>query len=321
MKHNNIIYNNIKIHLNINIAKPNLDGIYSTEWLNPNNFKFKENLERNVLPDDIIKYLTKLEQYTILQFFIGFHAINYQYWTPTTPSGFKPYIHEGRSGFYACLQSYFKFFKNTETTRKISSPTQIDFLTYFGAIPNSKERFLLLLDAWNPENMDNIYQIINEDIKEKCISIDTAYKISKIIPSCFDDTYLRKAIYLLWDYVYISQKLSLNEVKIKSKSNITSNTISSIKIDLPIIADHQTAKVLAMNNMIIYSDELKNKITQSICIEKNSPEELAIRACIIFVGEHIVKRLNINSLQLYQLMWQMRAEKNEPFFLCVNNNY
>lgn len=302
MKFNNIIYQNIQSHLNIEIAKPNLDAIYTTDWLNFDSPNFQSNINKTILTNDAISYLSHLSNYQLVEFLIGFHAINFQYWKANHPSGFSPYIHDGLSGFYACLKSYLQFFKHTETSRLTRSITQIDFFTCFGEIPNSKDRFQFLIEVWKPEILDNVSQMLEDDINKGCLCLDTAYKISKIIPSCFDDPFLRKSTSLLWDFHCI-------------KNN------KNIQIDLPLIADHQTAKILSMYNMIIYNDELKNKIINGNLIKASSEEELAIRACIVFVGEHIKKRKNLNSLELYQVMWQMRASKNEPFFLCVNQNY
>lgn len=305
MKNTNTIFNNVKKHLNIQIVKPNLNVIDSIDWLDNKNLCFQENIKKPILTNDVLNFLLQLDDYHVLEFLVGFHSLNFQFWTPINPTGFKAYINNGLSGFYACLASYFALFKHLPHDTKSISFTQVDFFNFFGDIPNSKERFQILLKNWTPEVLDNIFQIIKEDSKDNYVSIDCASKVARILPLSFDDLFLRKAIYLLWDYIDIINKKNL----------------TNIITDFPLIADHQTAKILSMNNLITYSENLKLKINNGILIENNSKEELAIRACIIFTANQICKRKSISTEKLYNLMWHMRTAKQEPFFLCESNNY
>lgn len=305
MKNNNPIYSNVKKFLNINIAKPNLNLIDSIDWLNKNSTDYIENINKPILSLATIKYLSQLDDYNVLQFLIGFHALNFQFWTPKLPEGFLPYINNELTGFYSCLESYLALFKHLPASRKNTSITQVDLFNFFGDIPNIKVRFSFLSEVWKSELLDTVYANIKNDSKNNIISIETASKISIILPNSFQDPYLRKTIYLLWDYIQITNK----------------NNNTNIITELPMIADHQTAKIFSMYSLMQYNKNLKNKINRGITIESNSSEELAIRACIIFIAEQICRRKKITTSGLYNLMWHMRATRKEPFFLCENTNY
>lgn len=304
MKSTNIVLHNVQKSLNTQIVKSNLNAIHNVSWIHREDPVFQENISKPLLTPETIKTLISYDNHEILEFLLGFHAINFQYWTPKSPNGFTPYIYQGQSGFYACLSNFSNLFKNVKG--KLKSFTQVDLFNHFGDIPLSKERFKCLLETWDSEKLDNVNQIIVNSIKNNQeLNLDVALKICKILPNSFEDPFFRKVTYFLWDYI--------------SVYNFKNNT--NIQQKLPFLADHQTAKILSMHNLIVYNDELKNKIDNGQPIVKDSPEELAIRACIIFTAQQICLRNHISTLELYHTMWHMRTSKQAPFYLCENQRY
>lgn len=303
MNNNNIVLNNVQTFLNTKLAKPNLNVLSSVPWLFKDNPGFLENVHKPILTPEALKTLLSFDSYTALTFLIGFHAINFQFWSPKSPSGFQPYIHNGQSGFYSCLDSYLSLFVNLGP--KLKSLTQVDFFNAFGDIPLAKERFKILQETWSPEKLDNIQQFLETDLQDNIVTLNTPIKISKTLPFAYEDPFYRKAIYFVWDYLYI--------YNIKHQTNIQQQ--------LPFIADHQTAKIFHMYGLVSYSDDIQLKINNGEFFIKDSPEELAIRACIVFLAQQICQRNKISTMELYNVMWHMRTSKQGPFYLCENQRY
>jgi len=297
-------------HYQPTIAKCNLTSINSFDWLDQSSYVFNDIVKCPTLPDDILKYLTSLSLEQSFQFLLGFHSINFQYWTPKNnaenPShGFVPYIHNNNSGFYACLFSYKELFEKLILENRFRFITQADLFQYMNNIPHSLHRLHTLRTVWEPSTLNEAFKITFNDFSSGSVNLSTALKLRQLMPSVFEDPLFRKDILFLWDFMEMFQHI----------------TKTNISIELPPISDHQVAKVLHMYDIIQYSDELNLRIKNEEIFPYPSSEEQSIRSATFIASFKICSQLNISSLQLYKVLWYMRTSKTHPFFLAQNNFY
>lgn len=305
LKSTNLI-KEISIHYKPEIVKCNPQTLFTPEleWLQPTSGCFLDNIKKNIIPDDIYNYLLSLPTDKVFQFLIGFHAINFQYWEPKEPAGFQPYIHLNQSGFYAALFAFKDMFIQLSKENRISL-TQADIFQSFNNIPLLTERFNILQTVWEPSMLETAYKLIQTHIKKGVFAVNTAIELQKLIPTVFNDMFLRKNILFLWDFLDIYNLQNTNTIQDK----------------LPVVSDHQVAKVFHMYNMVTYCPDVENTVINNLMFESYSENELAIRSACFFLSNQICERKKISPYQLYKSIWMMRASKKNPFILVQTHDY
>jgi len=255
-------------------------------------FQKKENIPFDNFKDNI--------DYTL-----GLNSINYQYWSYPNDK-LQRYIYKEKIGAEAALIG-FNDIKRKIDSKLISSEliNENDITHFFGEIPDKKGRVVNLRESMNKYNLDEVYSILNDDAKNKLIDVNTAYKISQIMPKSFSDPYLKKIQLALFDIAEL--------LKIK---------YPRLEIDLTVAADYQLPKVLQAMGVLNYNDNITRKINLLILIPEDSPEEKAIRAATILACEKICSIHNIYIPYIDKLLWDYRKDfGNIKFHLTKTKRY
>jgi hypothetical protein len=92
-------------------------------------------------------------------------------------------------------------------------------------------------------------------------------------------------------------------------------------------ADYRIPQVLYNLNIIQLSDELKNKLIKDQIIEPDSREEIALRSCVIMVGNIVAQKMNITEVDADLLLWNLsqdmsvKEELSIPHMLVATDKY
>ncbi len=90
---------------------------------------------------------------------------------------------------------------------------------------------------------------------------------------------------------------------------------------LPIPADYQVPKMLEHYGCIVYSEELKNKISSHELIPKHSVQECEIRAATVLVAQKLSRLTNWGISDVDSWLWLRRNECRKPFHLTITTDY
>jgi len=138
--------------------------------------------------------------------------------------------------------------------------------------------------------------------------------------SYFEDksTYKGKDIYFYKRAQLLTSDV-LHILELKDKKNVDySNLIGC--------ADYKIPQVMYCYDLIEYNEELANKIDNKITIEKDSEEEIEIRAADLEVIDYIYNKLNkkyakININDFIWLLSQNKQEMKKNYHRTLTNNY
>lgn len=241
-----------------------------------------------------------------VHFLLALNSINYQYWDVENGI-FKRYSHEGKVGALAAFDGFVKLFNRvTHSQVDYATITEADLFTNFGNIPDLHGRLEIFKESLNPEKLHQAWIIIEDDVaKRKTIDVDTAQKISEIMPKSFEDPYLKKIQLALYEIaqVYLQRGYEIH-------------------CDVTVAADYQIPKVLEGMGVLAYSPELKKKIDSLEIIEQDSEEEKALRAATIIACEQISSQHNIAIPALDRQLWLARNDfKDKQFHLTKTSRY
>src|SRR3989344_2916498 len=92
--------------------------------------------------------------------------------------------------------------------------------------------------------------------------------------------------------------------------------------DLTIFADYKLPQFLEAEGVLVYSNDLRDKIQKQELIEQGSKEEIEIRANTIYACEMIIERLatmgrSLTAGDLDWMLWNL-TQKTEPSFLLYH---
>lgn len=303
----NIFYEASKLY-KPGLVKCNPSLIDTIEWLNPDSSEFKTHQEQFILPDDIIDFLVSLPLEEAFQFLIGFHSINFQFWSSESNIGFTPYQHNGQSGWLAGVYSFKNFFEAMKKEARLDVFSQADLFQHFQNISNISDRYEILKKIWTSLFLEQTYQYIIQACNNGTLSSQTIQNIRNTITFSNNensDIFFRKEILFLWDIQLIYC------LKNKTKINLY----------LPMPSDHQTAKIFNAYDLLIYNDEVNSIIKKGEHIPFKSEIELAIRSASIILSSQICHRKQISTFELYKSLWCMRKEKKNSFHLTPTTFY
>jgi len=106
-------------------------------------------------------------------------------------------------------------------------------------------------------------------------------------------------------------------------SFLPENIISNID-QLTIFADYKLPQILRAFNILQYKKELAEKVDSYTNLEKDSQEELEIRAATIWACELIANELNISPSVVDNALWylsRMNTIKVKPYHRVLTTNY
>jgi hypothetical protein len=95
--------------------------------------------------------------------------------------------------------------------------------------------------------------------------------------------------------------------------------------DLTMFADNAVPHVLRTDGVLVYSDELAEKIKAGVLIPIGSAEETEIRACAGWAVERIARIKGLTAVNIDHILWHRSAEnpdyRNSPTHLTLTHFY
>lgn len=261
-------------------------------------------LNENVLSPNELNVLATKNVKESIKYLISLNSINYQFWTIEN-NEFIRYTHNDMVGALA-MSKGFEVFYETLKEYKFNTGHISKELMYecFGNIPEVEERIMILKEVFDKNNFERAYKIIEDDIKNKVLNVETAEKIAKVLPASYNDPYLKKIQLALYE---IAENLKLRGV--------------SLDVEITVAADYQIPKVLEGMNILKYSAELAEKINNQELIESGSKEEKALRAATILACDEISVTKEISIPMLDRILWLARNDVKKPFHLTKTPLY
>lgn len=87
--------------------------------------------------------------------------------------------------------------------------------------------------------------------------------------------------------------------------------------DLTVMADYRLPQIMYNFGVIELSTSLKQKLLDQKVIDSGSPEELALRAASVIIGEKLSKLLKINECDVDNLLWNLAHKMEDEKRLAI----
>lgn len=260
---------------------------------------------KQILAHNEIEALKGKDTKESVRFLISLNSINYQFWD-IEDGQFIRYQNKGKVGALGSFEGFLSLYefleKNSFNTNLIN---QEIISEHFGNIPDKNRRITILKEAFDTKKFEEVFSTIEQHIKKENINVSLAEKIAKILPTSYEDPYLKKIQLALYEIAQVYMDKGIET-----------------QCDITVAADYQIPKVLEGMGILKYSQELSKKIDSFELIEKNSKEEKALRAATIIACENISEAHNISIPALDRLLWLARNNfKDKNFHLTKTSNY
>lgn len=258
--------------------------------------------------------LTKIKTEELLNFLLIFNSINFSYWgKPKWQITYKD--KEIKGGSYCMITSLGKALENNFPildAKYLSEIDENDFAKILEGniqIPLFKERLQIvreigksLLENFSGSFSNLIKQTQNDS--QKLLDL-----LIKYFPSFQDEaTYKGEKIYF-----YKRAQVLINDI-----SQVCREEFCQIKNTnkLTACADYKVPFVLRRLGILEYDESLSHKIDNKIELEKNSEEEIEIRANTVWANEIIKQKVqenfpNITAIQINDSLW-LEGRKDFP---------
>lgn len=268
-----------------------------------NNLKFT-NDEKSALADNEIEALKGKSLKESIRFLIGLNSINYQFWD-IKENQFVRYNNKGQVGALGSFAGFVELFNELEKKDFNTDLINYELLQQcFGDISDKDRRIMILQEALNKDKFEQVFDLIEKEVKNKMINVDLAEKIAQIMPLSYEDPYLKKI------------QLALYEI-----SHVYNEHGYDIACEITVAADYQLPKVLEGMGVLQYNEELSRKIDNLELIEEGSKEEKALRAATIISCDEISHKHDISIPALDRILWLARNNYKTKFHLTKTTNY
>ncbi len=264
----------------------------------------KDRLDGRVVSFENFSYPKKgVSDEEMILYFLLINSINHKFWEIKNGKIIR-YENNGNVGAIAMGKgisqwilsegSIEAFFKNKKR--------KSDLDNYLGEIPGAQMRLEIINEVILKGK--EIQKIIIKKMKNG-FGIKLAQDISEHLSLGYKDVFLKKA------------QLALFMMATHFK-NEKSMHISECLTSFP---DYQIPKVLEGLGFIEYSESLKKHINDGVLIEKNSKEEIGLRAASVLAIEEISKMTKVSSVEIDLVLWSMRTEIKANFHLSDTTCY
>ena len=293
--------------------------------------------------DDFCKYFTqkhikhwfieapfdirKLNPKDRLHFLLVFDSMSFSYWSePKWTITYKSKELNGAYGMIACIGRAIENKIPILDAKYMSTISESDFAKILEGniqIPLFQERLKILRDVGSilikkfDGDFTNVIKKTNGD-SQKLLEL-----IFENFPS-FEDTavYKRKKVYF-----YKRAQLLVSDIY-QAFSEQEYGRLKNID-QLTACADYKLPLVLRRLGIFEYSDYLANKIDNKILIEKNSLEEIEIRANTIWAVELLKQKIkakipNVDSIHIndhIRMLGQKKLKNDKPYHLTRTTAY
>ena len=271
--------------------------------------------------------LTKLKTEELLNFLLVFNSINFSYWgNPKWQITYKD--KEIKGGSYCMITVLGKALENNFPildAKYLSEINENDFAKILEGnveIPMFQERLQIIKEV-GKSLLENFSGKFSNLIKE---SEKNTQKILNLIQTYFpsfrdESTYSSKKIYF-----YKRAQVLINDISQSCKEKFCQFKDTN---ELTACADYKVPFVLRRLGILEYDEYLSHKIDDKIQLEKDSIEEIEIRANMIFATELIKQKVQekfpqINSIQINDALWLLGRTDlpdDKPYHLTRTTSY
>jgi hypothetical protein len=175
----------------------------------------------------------------------------------------------------------------------------------FGDIPNLDSRVAVLQDVLAPGKLEKLSQELAGALdKEPCYDTRLASRLAEAMPVAYADPVLKKA------------QLALSEAWVQEQDQGMST-----RCELTAFADYQIPNILRAMGVLVYNDNLAERIGKQELLPYGGLDECAIRAASLLAVEAIAAQQNVPVAAVDHYLWTRRKEAVTPFHLTVTTAY
>lgn len=235
----------------------------------------------------------------IARFAIAMNSINHQFWD-VVDGHFERYQNRGLVGALAMREGLAALLDEAGSFGALEKSLPLsaaDMERCFGAIPDPAGRAKALGDALGKKGAAAALLLCDCALDGRPWGIEHAQAIASLLPSGYEDPFLKKAQLCLW----------------MAKGMLEQRGFPAPSVEVTCFADYQVPKVLRGLGVLSYGEGLASLVDSGSILEENSPEEIAIRAATVVACERISTTRAIASEQLDFWLWSRRNEFPQPF--------
>lgn len=243
----------------------------------------------------------------ILRFALMANSINHQFWD-IGAEGFERYARNGKVGALAMFEALGEWVEKAGSIGALEAelPLTADRIAeLFGGLPDPGERARALGEALGPAGRAAASRMLESLREGKVWGVELAGEISALLPSGFEDPFLKKSQLCLW----------------MAKGMLEARGFGPARTDLTCFADYQIPKVLRGMGVLEYSEALAARVDRGELLESDGPEERAIRAATVSACEEIASEKGISPAQLDFWLWTRRNETSSLFHRSKTRRY
>ena len=236
------------------------------------------------------------KEWILLSFII--ESMNFCFWKK--PKWKIEYNNELMSGSNALFYSIIRRVEIDKNFLNIDYLNNISF-DEFKEIFKGEEECPLLDKRYN-NFKETITYIKNHDFYNELFNIKSDIELRDYIVNNFSN-FKDESIYK-GKTIHFNKRATLLVNDLYRVSNTIKNNIGNVD-NLTGCADYAIPRIFRDYGLLVYNDELSNLIDSEELIEHDSEMEIEIRANMLYLIELIKEKVNINSIELDSIIWDM----------------
>ena len=236
------------------------------------------------------------KEWILLSFII--ESMNFCFWKK--PKWKIEYNNQLMSGSNALFYSVIKCVEKDKNFLNIDYLNNLDFNS-FKNIFEGEEVCPLLEERYN-NFKETISYIKNHDFYNELFSIKSDIELRSYIVDNFSH-FNDKSIYKDKE-IHFNKRATLLVNDLYRISSTIKNNIGNVD-NLTGCADYAIPRIFRDYGLLVYNDELSNLIDSEELIKHDSEMEIEIRANMLYLIELIKEKVNINSIELDSIIWDM----------------
>lgn len=261
-------------------------------------------------------------------YLVAMNSLNFQFWAPAGRSEFQSttpalpltrYTQHGLVGALAMEACFLQWWLRHCDTHLDDSSCLFGTLSgmrqelesrglqsIFGDIPAAEHRERLLDEVLNAGLLSAIAAGLTARVVHcRSLGWQDAQWIASLLPSCYQDPYLKKAQLALMLVGGQFRQLGL-----------------PVELDVSAAADYQLPKVLRRLGVLVYDEALAALVDQGLMLVEGDRYERALRAATVYAVAALAEHFKAGVEQVDFWLWSQRNEgAPSNFHLCMTTNY
>ena len=286
-------------------------------------------LEKYPVPcwDNILQFLGNSEE--TVQYYFLLDSINFCFWNVRGKERWQ-FEKDGEwmHGYYAFSYAIKKAFL---ADKKLFDAAYLSVITFDNFLQIFKGRGELLLLKDRHRIIRENFKILQEKYNGKTLNLVMAGEndVNKLVELIIQDfPTFRDYCEFKGQRAYFLKRAQLFASDINYAFQGKDYGYFNNMEDLTIFADYKLPQFLELEGALVYNEKLKNKIANYELIERNSEEEIEIRANTIYICELLLAELNklgrkLTSNNLDWILWVLSQENKPrlPYHRVITTNY